>query len=434
MDKTTIIRDCIHYDIEFSNDIMDIMDTAEFQRLHRIKQLSCEYLIFPTATHTRFAHSIGTYYVMGLLIEQFEKKLHEIGYDVEEEDKRLGLIAALLHDIGHGPFSHTFENIFGIKEHEKWSIEILKDYNSEISRKIIQHYGKNFLERLIDIMTKNYKIDEKKQIFTLISQLVSSQTDADRMDYLLRDAYFTSVSNGNYDLQRLIKSFGVKKEKNNLKIYIDEKYISTLEEYVMARYFMNKEVYYHSAKKQLELIMKKIFMRASDLIISGEKIFADPIMKKLLTKENISISEYLLLDDSSLMYHIQIWQNEDDKILSFLCKSFLNRNKFPKTTIEASEDIREKINSLLRKNNKKEIIDFEKEYFFLQFTRNIELYQQSEENIWIKPKFSDNLIDFTEVSSIINKVTCEYHKNLKTEFIFISPTLFKMQYGIDLNT
>lgn len=432
MTSSTILRDVIHYDIEFDRDIMDIMDTREFQRLHRIKQLSCEYLVFPTATHTRFSHSIGTYYVMSLLIDQFEKKLLEIDYKVDEMDKKLGLIAALLHDIGHGPFSHTFEKIFEIKEHEKWSIEIIKDQNTEVSKKIVNHYGKDFLNRLIDIMEKKYKTETGNQIFSIISQLVSSQIDADRMDYLLRDSYFTSVSNGNYDLQRLIKAFGVRKENDTFKIFIREKYMSTLEEYVMARYFMHKEVYQHTTKKQLELIMKKIFDRASDLVKSGQDIFRDRIMEKLLTKEKITIDEYLLLDDSSLMYHIQIWQNSKDEILSFLCKSFLNRNKFPNSTVEVSEDVKEKINSLLRKNGKKEIEDFSKEYFYLEFVRDIDLYVPSDENIWIKPKYQDELVDLTEISSIISKSAVEYQKNQRTEFIYISPQLFKIQYGIDL--
>lgn len=432
MAKTTIIRDVIHLDIEFDQKTLDIMDTKEFQRLHRIKQLSCEYMVFPTATHTRFSHSIGTYYVMGLLIEQFEKQLALIGYKVDKDDKKLGLLAGLLHDIGHGPFSHTFEKIFHLKCHEKWSIQILNNKNGEIRNKIIHHYGEDFLGRLCDIIAKNYEKEDGNQIFNLISQLVSSQTDADRMDYLLRDSYFTSVSNGNYDLQRLIKSFGVEKDKDGvLRICIREKYISTLEEYVMARYFMHKEVYQHSTKKQMECIMQKIFQRASEVYIPC-KIPSGPIMAKLLTKTPITVDEYLLLDDSVLMYHILLWQNSDDSILSFLCKSFLNRNKFT-GIVEVGEDIQDKINNILVNHGKKPIVDFKKEYFYLEFTKKVDLYTPSKENIWIKTKGSNKLVDLTEKSSIISKQTVEYQKNINQRRIFISPQLFKMSYGIDID-
>ena len=423
-----VIRDVIHSDIEFDERLKEIINCTEFQRLHRIHQLSCEYLVFPTATHTRFSHSIGTYYVMKKLIKHFTKELHKLGYEVKDDDKNLAYIAGLLHDLGHGAFSHTFEKIFSLKSHEQWTIAIISDKNTQIHKKIVELYGRDFINRLISIISKSYQDDEKSKIFSIIATLVSSQTDADRMDYLLRDSYFTSVTNGSYDIQRLIKSFGVKEEKDKLKIYINEKYMSTLEEYVLARYFMHKEVYQHNIKQHMESCLKLIFKRVKELIKNDIPVFCDDVAKKLILGKNISVSEYLQTDDSYFMYHISKWKCHDDIILSHLSNCFINRIIFDKE-IELDEiKLKEHINDLLEKNGIEKIKNLNDEYFYIKTTKKANLYTNSGENIWIKSKEKEKLYDLTEKSLIINKDNVE--KSFISTNIFISSYLFEQIYGI----
>lgn len=429
-EKNTIIRDVIHSDVEFDSKMTELIDTKELQRLHRIKQLSCEYFVFPTATHSRFSHSIGCYHVMKLLINHFKPLLEQKGYKVEEEDVNLALVSALVHDIGHGPFSHTFEKIFKIKSHEQWGIDILNYDKSEVKSKIISNYGEEFFGKLIEIISKNFNSKNANPIFRLISTLVSSQADADRMDYLLRDSYFTSVTNGNFDLQRLIKSFGVEEENNVLKIYINEKYMSTLEEYVLARYFMHKEVYQHSTKKQMEEIMKKIFMRASYLLLNGheEALFAGRIMKKLLTYKFITVPEYLELDDGSFLYHINAWTHSDDEILKYLSESFLNRNKFSKNMVMVkNRALLNKLNDYLVFHGKDRLQNFDGEYYCLHIDKKLEVYApSSSENILIKSADDSHLVDLTQKSTLINKFSIAENETKSLDLNYISPKVFEL--------
>lgn len=437
MGKNTVIRDVIHLDIEFNSKMSDIMDTPEFQRLHRIKQLSCEYLVFPTATHTRFSHSIGCYCIMGRLIEHFKNIMKDMDLTVSKEEEDLALVAALLHDLGHGPFSHTFEKIFGYKSHEMWTTQIIENEDTLINQKLKYHYGEEFIKRLVCLIEKDYKSENDDGIFGLISTLVSSQTDADRMDYLLRDSYFTSVTNGNFDLHRLIKSFGAEKNSDGkIMIYINEKYMSTLEEYVLARYFMYNEVYQHYTKKHMEKIMQKIFQRAGELSNSSQdkiksKILENEIITKLLRKENLSVKEYLSLDDNVLMYVIGRWEELNDEILSTLCANFLHRKKDCWISIKKDEKkIKDDINAYLSKNNKTLIENMSEQYYFIGLKKELTVYGSSKENIWIKPKGGDSLVDLTEISSIVTKDSAKKagKKSIKN---LISPEIFKLVHGID---
>lgn len=437
MKATKIIRDVIHSDIVFDQRFMKIIDTKEFQRLNRIKQLSCEYMVFPTATHTRMAHSLGTYYVMGKLIEHFSALLLEMGYEVKNEDKDLALCAALLHDIGHGPFSHTFEKIFMMKSHEDWAVSILKSTETEINSVILKEFGEDFLIRLTEIISKAYKHQDENGIFFIISTLVSSQVDADRMDYLLRDAYFTSVTTGNYDFKRLIRAFGVEKNsKGELIIFIHQKFIATLEEYILARYYMHKEVYQHSVKRQMEGILQKIFERAKQIYTSDNEIEIASIIEKLFRNEKLSVEDYLKLDDTTLLYHVSLWQENKDEILSRLCKSFIERKKFKKYNFSQDSDIqitkfKEKINELLLENNKPPIEDYSKEYFYIEDDRDLKLYVNTKENIWIKRK-DNKLLDLSEVSIIINESSIS-NKSECTKRIYISPEIFNLRFGLEVD-
>lgn len=436
MNKSRIIRDVVHSDIVFPQKYFEIVDSTEFQRLNRIKQLSCEYLVFPGATHTRLSHSIGCYSVMEKLIGHFSEALREMGYEVRKEERDLALCAALLHDIGHGPFSHSFENIFPQKSHEEWTREILSDEGTEVNRILRRNFGEDFPRELTDIISKQYAGQRRDGIFSVISTLVSSQVDADRMDYLLRDSYFTSVTNGNYDLNRLIRSLGVQRSREGkFTLFIREKFMATLEEYILARYYMHKEVYQHSVKKQMEGILKKIFRRASELLQGGQKIDVHPVIAKLLHGQPISVQEYLSLDDSSFIYLIGLWKYSEDEILSFLCRAFLDRNKFEKIAGQDAlqsdeENLKKKVNKALERGNISTIESFEEEYFYLETTSRVRLYVNTAENIWVKCR-DGQLADLAERSAIINAHSIRTPLQDEKR-IYFSRELFEKIYKVPL--
>lgn len=431
-EHTYIVRDVVHYDIPFNEKFFRIINAAEFQRLNRIKQLSCEYVVFPTATHTRFAHSIGTYYVMRKLLERLEKELQKIGLEVTQEERDLALCSALLHDIGHGSLSHTFERVFGQGSHEEWTVRILESEETEIHKVLVEEFSQDFLNQLVGIISKKGAM-QQNLIFSLISQLVSSQIDADRMDYLLRDSYFTSVTNGNYDLERLIRAIEIDERDGTYTICVNEKFISSIEEYIMGRFYMHREVYQHALKRQMEGILSRIVQRAGILYHSGEEIYCDRALSKLLSGEELSLKEYIKMDDSTLMYHISKWQEADDEILSELSTSFLYRKKFYKNKLRASIEeegfVKDSINRALEEHGHPRIEDFSKEYFYLEDRINIKIYDREKDNIWVKQK-NGSLEDISIASFLFNRMNTDVQYTRYLEFIHFG--LFEKKYGFDL--
>lgn len=416
-EKTYFLRDAIHSDIAFESKFFALISTSEFQRLSRIKQLSSEYMVFPTALHNRFSHSIGTFFVMGKLIERLENVLKKHDVAVTQEQKDLALCSALLHDIGHGPFSHTFEKISGDFLHEHWTVQILEDENTEIHQALSQNFGEDFIAKLVGIFT-NKNRSEEDTIITLIKQLISSQMDADRMDYLLRDSYFTGVSTGLYDLPRLIEAIDVAKVDERLRICVSEKYVSSIEEYIMARFYMHKEAYQHPLKRQLENIVQKIFLRAKELYLAGEKIYCDEIMKRLF-EQRMDVQSYLQMDDGFLMYHIAKWKNQDDVVLHALCRAFIDRKKFERYRENGSEKtLAERLNAI-RQSQGKSDVDWSKEYCYIKDTVTIPIYDRQKDNIWLKLK-SGEVVDITKGSYLFANMNMEpfvrtneyYHKGM----------------------
>lgn len=398
--KTYTLRDTIHMDIKFEEKFFEIISTEEFQRLARIRQLSSEYLLFPTATHTRFSHSIGTYYVMKKLVGRLEEALSRHHISVTEEQKDLALCSALVHDIGHGPFSHTFEAILGGESHESWTIRILEDKSTQINQVITKNFGQDFLCKLIKIF-QGHQEDHKDTMLELIQQLISSQMDADRMDYLLRDSYFTGVNTGVYDLDRVIESIEIEEMDQELRICVSEKYLSSIEEYVMARFYMHREVYQHPLKRQLENIILKIFKRSRELYAEGKLEHKDFLMEKVLQNQ-ISLDDYLRLDDNILMYHIAMWRYSEDDILSTLSKAFVDRKKFERYRNKTGQRLDELLNMELEKRNI-EPIDWQEEYSYIRDQVKIPLYDKNHNNIWVKEK-SGSVADLSDVSYILKNI------------------------------
>lgn len=307
-----IIRDPIHEYIEIKHQvILECIDSKEFQRLRRIRQLGGTAQVFPTGEHSRFTHALGVYH----LITRLLKVVPELKEILSEFDQISLLLAGLLHDVGHGPFSHTFEQITGVS-HEVRSKQIILG-DSEINQALIKANPK-LPEAVVAILNQTHSNP-------LLNQIVVGQLDVDRMDYLLRDAYFTGVSYGNFDLGKIIHSILVFENQ----LVIKESAIHAVEDYIMARYHMYWQVYFHPISRSFEIMLIKLLTRIKDLYQIDKSLVKDLNMFTILFEEfPLSNEEFYLLDESSWTYGISQLSKHSDIILSDLSKRLLKRNLF----------------------------------------------------------------------------------------------------------
>ena len=410
-----VIRDAVHGDIFIPNRFLAIIDTPEFQRLRRIKQLSVANMLFPSANHTRFSHSIGTYYIMGKIIDHFDRQFEEMKLKISDEDKDVALVAALLHDIGHGPFSHAFEGINPNlnKKHEQWTVDIIKK-ESNVNKVLKDKFSFDFPDKVADLIEHQRKskkeiVNELKKIdlFSVLSSLVSSQLDADRMDYLIRDSLNTGVSFGKIDVYRIISSLRITVNNDKYYICVPEKYLADIEEYLIARYQMHKCVYLHDFKVEMEKVIKKIFKRVFELHGNNYDVYLPENLKMFFTENELNIDNYVKIDDSTLISAFHIWSKSEDNILCGLCRKILDREKFERIKIlsESSEDIekfKNEVNKLLI-NYKHEIDVWENEYFWIESCSMFSMYKTNKEKILISQS-NGTLKDISEVSDIIVKL------------------------------
>lgn len=433
--KKKIIRDSVHGDIAFDERFIAVIDTPEFQRLRRIRQLSTAYLIYPNAEHTRFVHSIGTYHVMKLLINHFEGIFKEAKLEIEDRAIQLALAVALLHDIGHGPFSHAFENALPKEKyqklHEEWTIDIVTSNESNIYKVLVEKFDNDFPREVADLIKKERKVkregldtevSEKMDLFFVLSSLISSQLDADRMDYLLRDAFFTGVTYGKFDIQRLIKALTITENNDKYYVCVHEKYLSTIEEYLLARYQMHNTVYLHPFKVQMEVLVRKILQRMFELY-AQKKINPEELPKAIVSiieGKKVTVSEYTSLDDSVMMALFIKGKNYGDNILSELCSTVIDRNKYRElkilnSTTKDIEDFEKDLLVILKKYDYS-IANLENEYFWIADKPNKPnnvIYRNEKENILIL-RSNGTLCDLMDLSKIITK---ELHNQINSVFI-----------------
>jgi len=313
VNKLKIINDPVHGFIKIPYEIIfDIMEHRCFQRLRRISQTGLLSLIFPGATHTRFHHAIGAMHLMFNALEILKQK----GVKISTEEEKGAMLAVLLHDVGHGPFSHALENILMDNwHHEKLSLLLMEQLNEEFSG-----------ELTIAIQMFQGKYHRK-----FFNQLISSQLDVDRLDYLKRDSFYTGVSEGNINTQRILSTLNVLDDE----LVLDEKGIYSIEHYLVARMFMYWQVYYHKAAVLAENLLIKIMNRAKTLVSQNVKVEASENLKYFLYRESSpqateeDIARFMELDDTDVLQAIKSWKNHDDFVLSYLCKTVINR-KFPK--------------------------------------------------------------------------------------------------------
>jgi hypothetical protein len=328
-----IYRDPVHNIISLDQEsepdrlLIALIDTPEFQRLRRIKQLGLALYTYQGAEHSRFVHSLGVMHLMSRALKILSER-----HSIPEEIQLVARCAALLHDIGHGPFSHVVEALLGF-HHEKWSVKIIADPGTEINR-LLSRVDSSLPQSIVAVIEHRYAL-------RFVSQLVSSQLDVDRFDYLLRDSLMTGAKYGLFDLEWVLHALELDPE-NDL-IYVSAKGLYAVEEYLQARYYMFRQVYFHRALRTAEVLLKNIFRRAIELDQEGRLQFNMPgsVMAKVLAREPLTTEEYLQLDDHDMMFFIKQWTGEKDPILSDLARRFLNRRILKSIDLTIENNLKE---------------------------------------------------------------------------------------------
>lgn len=327
-------RDPIHQEINLNSEdpvedlIINLIDCRELQRLRWIRQLGTSWYTFHGAEASRFQHSLGAMHVSRLMLEKLFKDL-KLDTETAQDYKATVLSAALLHDIGHGPFSHSCEKIIKFK-HEEWTKKLLESPDTQIN-KVLNKYDPQLSSKVISLLSKTHPAK-------FLCNIVSSQLDCDRFDYLLRDSYYTGTSYGNFDLQRVISSLTVNLEHDCL-VVAGDKGMLAVEDYLYARYSMYLQVYQHKKSLATEILLQKLFKRLK-LLCHGRKVafLESALYNWITTPERLSVKDFLMIDDTYIIHHIKHWLEEKDIVLKDLSKRFIERSLFKAIKIQPGDD------------------------------------------------------------------------------------------------
>ena len=384
MNKRKIFNDPVYGFISIPYDIVfDIIEHPYFQRLRRIQQLGLSSLVYPGATHSRFHHSLGAMHLMHTSLEVLKSK----GHIITEQECRSAVLAILLHDLGHGPFSHALEGVLiPNTPHEHISMLLMQQ--------LVNEFGDD-ITIAIQIFTDTYP---KKYLH----QLVSGQLDMDRLDYLNRDSFYSGVSEGVVGYDRIIKMLTV----INDQLVVEEKGILSIEKFLISRRLMYWQVYLHKTVLSSEIMLVHILKRAKELTQSGQVLFATPSLQFFLqhhfTFEDFQINstcldEFLKLDDFDIVASVKVWANHEDEILSDLCTRLANRNLFKVKfiTTETESEIEQLKQDL---KEKWQFSDDELRYYFVQDATTNHTYAIGDENIKIAFKSGE----IKEISQVEN--------------------------------
>ena len=329
---------------------MRLIDAAEFQRLRRIKQLGLALYTYQGAEHSRFTHSLGALHLATRTLDNLGAK-----YKISAEARVAVRAAALLHDIGHGAFSHVIETILDF-HHEDFTIQAVLSDETEVGN-ILRSFSAELPQNVAGIIAGTFRP-------AALAQLVSSQLDVDRMDYLLRDSLMTGAKYGVYDLEWIIKSLEIDEE--NDRLYVSARGIYAVEDYLQARYYMFRQVYFHRTLRAAETILRSVLRRALQLFAEGKTIWyaAGTVFESVLAGKKLTLKEHLEMDDSDVMFHIKQWQNSDDRILADLSKRFLHRRLFKVFDVDMPDDERQSF--LDRARKAVENAGFNTDYYFIE--------------------------------------------------------------------
>ncbi len=389
--KRKIINDPVHGFITIDHPlIFKVLEHPYYQRLRRILQMALAHLVYPGAMHTRLSHSLGAYHLM----RQALKELCDKGVKITEEEEVAAQLAILLHDIGHGPFSHALENIIAEDiSHEEISLLIMEHMNTEMAG-------------ALDIAIAIFKGTYHKKF---LHQLVSGQLDVDRMDYLSRDSFYTGVSEGVIGYDRILKMLTV----HNDELMLEEKGVHSVEKFIVARRLMYWQVYLHKTVLSAENLLIRILTRAKELFLTEENLFATPALSFFMSRKTnkqtfIQDSDYLekfcQLDDYDIFSAIKVWKNHPDSILSTLCQWMVNRKLFH-LTLHNNPINKNSFNNLVSEVQQKwNLTPAETHYFVFHGTASNKTYDIHNEEINIL--FKDGTVkDISEVENALINTT-----------------------------
>ena len=386
LDETKVLKDPVHSYIHIHYEVIwNCLDSKEFQRLRRIRQLGGDFQVYPTAEHSRFSHSLGVYEIVRRMVTEVKSLCVEL----TEYEKVCVMLAGLLHDVGHGPFSHAFEHVTN-HSHEEYTAKIILG-NTELNA-ILRAVSEKLPQDIVSIIQHTHKND-------ILNQIVSGQLDADRMDYLLRDSYFTATSYGQFDLERILRTMRVRKTAEGRKVIV-VKYtgIHSVEDYIMARYQMYWQVYYHPVARSYEAVFIQLFNRLKDIFKGDKDYFEDmKVLIPFLEKSEVSVDEYFKLDENSLLYCCALIQDKEDKIAADLARRLQNRKLFE--YVDYNEENLAQIKNMLKESG----LD---ERYYLRI-ENIEasVYSPYKGRKILIEKLNGDIVALEKASTIVESIT-----------------------------
>ena len=386
LDETKVLKDPVHSYIHIHYEVIwNCLDSKEFQRLRRIRQLGGDFQVYPTAEHSRFSHSLGVYEIVRRMVTEVKSLCAEL----TEYEKVCVMLAGLLHDVGHGPFSHAFEHVTN-HSHEEYTAKIILG-DTELNS-ILRAVSKKMPEDIVSIIQHTHEND-------ILNQIVSGQLDADRMDYLLRDSYFTATSYGQFDLERILRTMRVRKTSEGRKvIVVKHTGIHSVEDYIMARYQMYWQVYYHPVARSYEAVFIQLFNRLKDIFKDNKDYFEDmKVLIPFLEKVEVSEEEYFRLDENSLLYCCALIQDKDDVIAADLAKRLQNRELFE--YVDYNEENLAQIQNMLRENG------YDEQYYLRIENIEASVYSPYKGRKILIEKLDGQIVALEKASTIVESIT-----------------------------
>lgn len=402
LEREKVLRDPVHDHIYIQHQvILDLINTKEFQRLRRIKQLGTTSSTFHGAEHSRFSHSVGVYEITRRICDLFERNYpsKEPSDGLWDDSERLvALCAALLHDVGHGAYSHTFEHIFSTN-HEEMTQKIITDQSTEINA-VLREVSPAFPEKVASVINKTYPNPQ-------VVQMISSKLDADRMDYLLRDSYFTGTHYGTFDLTRILRVM----RPYEGGIVFDKTGMHAVEDYIISRFQMYQQIYFHPVSRSMEVILSHLLKRAKDLYLKN--VLEDGFAKNYLEpffNEEFTLDDYLRLDDGVLNTCFESWRYSKDRILKDFAIRFLDRHPLKSMLYDSNT-------ASISLDNLKELVSncgYNADYY-TGTNNSFDLpYKYDKANIKLLEKNGD-LVELSNVSALVGALT---NKSLGDERFF----------------